>query len=632
MFLVELVMQGVRGFEQLVRVRFQGGFNFIAAGNEAGKTTSVDTVQRLLFPINQPSRMETLMSRAVPDGSRGALVVYSDDTSYYRIIQDFSKGAVNLSKFNPGPKDFTLMHKDWDSTAQFMTGLLPGISEEDFARVFVFRRGSCSGQSGITLAVATAPMAPPKPKPVAPAAKDSGRETRLAELRETLHKAEESADAEYKLEAAKLRLVELAKKLEIVDGGSEKAAELDEQIASLQACADLPENLDDLIRAHEDQEQQAGQKADDLRRDIESLTMQVEGMPQANLMTDKLFLSGAVMGVLSIIAGLFILEQDEAIFFPLGILVALGLIAAGWYTNSRKTTQRKLVQKEIDGLEDELAGMGKTPSGGGAAIVKYMKAVGAATTAELKDKADNYRYFRSLREDLDQQRSMALSGLDADGIRADYAKQEAEIGGLAETAKSLSKYAVDIYSVRQEIERIESEQGSAGHEIAAFADDMVSDFSAAVPMSAGQPMNFLADIALASRVSGVEIETLVPAVEAAAQRNLATTSNGKYVRVEVGPDGQPLVHDRNNATVAFAGLSHGAREMVCFCLRAGIVEAIAGKRRLPFILDDPFTGMDPARQMAACQVLRTLGAKTQVILLTSNPTLKMPTDIFAELK
>jgi uncharacterized protein YhaN len=62
------------------------------------------------------------------------------------------------------------------------------------------------------------------------------------------------------------------------------------------------------------------------------------------------------------------------------------------------------------------------------------------------------------------------------------------------------------------------------------------------------------------------------------------------------------------------------------------VEALAGKVRLPMLLDDPLAGFDAARQKAACQVLRTLGAKTQVILLSSNPALKAEGDAFAELQ
>jgi hypothetical protein len=38
------------------------------------------------------------------------------------------------------------------------------------------------------------------------------------------------------------------------------------------------------------------------------------------------------------------------------------------------------------------------------------------------------------------------------------------------------------------------------------------------------------------------------------------------------------------------------------------------------------------RQKAACQVLRSLGSKTQVILFASNPELKVAGDVFAELK
>ena len=98
MFLVELVMQGVRGIRELARLRFQRGFNFVAAGNESGKTSSVDSILRLLFPQSQSEFMEPLLSRYTPDASRAALVVFSDDQTYYRVIQDFSKLAVNLSR------------------------------------------------------------------------------------------------------------------------------------------------------------------------------------------------------------------------------------------------------------------------------------------------------------------------------------------------------------------------------------------------------------------------------------------------------------------------------------------------------------------------------------------------------
>jgi uncharacterized protein YhaN len=84
--------------------------------------------------------------------------------------------------------------------------------------------------------------------------------------------------------------------------------------------------------------------------------------------------------------------------------------------------------------------------------------------------------------------------------------------------------------------------------------------------------------------------------------------------------------------MGYAELSHSTRELVYFCLRTGLIEALAGKLRLPLVLDDPLAGFDPARQHAACQVLRALGAKTQVIFFTSNPALKAEGDAALELK
>ena len=139
MFIVELVMQGVRGIRELARLRFKSGFNFVAAGNESGKTSSVDTVLRLLFPRNEPQVIESLVSNLTPDASRAALVAYSDDGAYYRVIEDFSKRAVNLSKYNASTKDFILMHKDWDDTARFMAELTGGISEGEYNKLYVFR-------------------------------------------------------------------------------------------------------------------------------------------------------------------------------------------------------------------------------------------------------------------------------------------------------------------------------------------------------------------------------------------------------------------------------------------------------------------------------------------------------------
>ncbi len=628
MFLVELVLQGIRGVQQ-TRVRFQGGFNFVAAGNEAGKTTSIDTILRLLYPVYQLDKMESLVSRATPDNSRGALVVYSDDGSYYQLIQDFSKKAVNLSKHDPATKKFALQYKDWNTTMQFMANLLPGISEEDYGRLFMFRRDSCAGQTSSDLPAHAAPSA--RTRPGAPAGKSSAYDARLAELRETMRKAEEAADAEYKRDSAKIRLGEIAKKLDGMADARKQTEELETQIENLRVCETLPENLADLISDHEREQGAKMVKIDDLARDIESLTMQRDAIPPANLVVDKLFIAGVAIGGLALLSGLFPLEGSD-LYFPIGVLAALLLIAAGWYNSSRKNAQRTEVQKEIDALVKERAEVEKKFQDSGATILKFMQTTGSTSASELREKFDNYRHFQSQYQDLREHQQLMTGSVNVEGLHAEYAEQQLEVGALEKAARALAHNAVDTYSIRQEIERIEGEMSPASPGFGFSGTDTGAEFAPPAPQPSGAGLNVLAEIAVASRVSGIEMETLVPAVESSAQRNLTAVSAGKYVKVEVGPDGLPVVHDRNGAKTAFGMLSHGTREMVCFCLRAGLVEAIAGKRRLPFVLDDPFTGFDLPRQQAACQLLRALGTKTQVILFTSNPALKAANDAAVELK
>ncbi len=636
MFLLELVMQGVRGFKELVRLRFQPGFNIIAAGNEAGKTASVDTMMGMLFPSSDAGRAAALISRETPDASRAALVVFSDDGAYYRVIQDLSRHAVNLSKYNASTKDFALLHKDWETAVQFMAGLTTGMSEEEYSRLFVFRREHYGGQ-----AVMSGSAPPPAPqvarrKPLSSPSGRAAQDARLAELRETLRKAEEAADADYRLESAKLKLGETVKKLEGLEEINGRYANIHSNLALLKGCDALPENLDELIEIHEQGQSQKIVKSEELLQDIESLKTQLQGMPKALLLTDGLFILGALVGMGSLAAGIFfpalLPEAELSTYFPIGVLASLLLISAAWYKSSRKSAQKKLVQKEAESLEAEREELEKSIREGGGGIMAYMQATASSTVAELKDKADNYRHISSLIGEINEQRQRLLGGVTVEALRADYARQQEEVIELEKAARALSRNAVDTYSIRQEIERIESESAGPSWDFGSSSADVPVDFAVPAAPPSGRRETFLPELTTASRIGEIEMHTLLPAVVAAAQRNLSAVTMGKYVRVEAGPEVGPAVYDKKDVRMGYEELSHSTRELVYFCLRTGLVEALAGKLRLPLILDDPLAGFDPARQHAACQILRSLGTKTQVILFTSNPALKAVGDAALELK
>jgi len=634
MFLVELVMQGIRGFRDLARLRFQSGFNFVAAGNEAGKTTAVETAQRLLFPSSQSGAMDSLLSRQKPDASRGALVLFSGDGAYYRIIQDFSKRAVNLSKYDPEKKEFALLHKDWSDAEAFMATLTTGMSEEDFSKIFILRRDHYADRPAKP---ASAPARMPHPQPIKPVI-SPGRQTtadqaKLAELREALKKAEEAADAEYRAQSAKIALDEIRKKLTSIEDMEQKKKELDSKLEELKACATLPQNLHEIVETHERLQGQRLVETEDLNKQMEGLRSQLEGIPAVNLLTDKLFIGGVVLGVISIVAGVFWLTEEYKHFFPVGLLLAAGLIAVAWYNGSRKNARRSTVANELEVLEKERNDLEKRREQENAPIYASMKAVGAATPGELKEKSDNYRYFSSLRADIDEQHRRFLNDADLESLQQEYNKRQQEALDLEKAARAVAQYNVDTYAIRQDIERIEATSLPSGtsRDFAAEIQDFTADFLA--PPAEGKQDGFTVELGVASRIGGIEIETLIPAVEAAAQRNLITISNGRYVRVDMGQNGgPPLVHARDDSVVRHEDQSHGTRDLVYFCLRIGLIEALVGKLRMPVLLDDPLAGFDFVRQKASYQVLRALGSKTQVILFSSNTALKTEGDAFLELK
>ena len=283
-----------------------------------------------------------------------------------------------------------------------MAELTAGIAEEEYAKIFILRRDQLAVRSASR---AAAPEASPPAgnQPVPKSGKTAAGEARLAELRETLRKAEEAADAEYRMQSGKLRLDEMRKKLESLDEIDHRYNEMEARLEELKGCATLPTNLAELIDAHVEQQGKKMADSDDLNEQIAQLKEQLADMPAANLFSDKLFISGVAVAGLSFIAALVVLTPEQSYYFPLGMLVAAFLIVAAWYNSTRRSAQRKVVQKEIGALEADRTALEKSFEQGGAAIVACMKSTASKTTEELKEKVDNYRYFLSLRDDIAEQ-------------------------------------------------------------------------------------------------------------------------------------------------------------------------------------------------------------------------------------
>jgi hypothetical protein len=150
-----------------------------------------------------------------------------------------------------------------------------------------------------------------------------------------------------------------------------------------------------------------------------------------------------------------------------------------------------------------------------------------------------------------------LDGRSAEDLQAEYGKQQQEVIGLEKAAAALAKYNIDTYAIRQDIERLEGEMsGGVTADFSGSGRERSGDFGFAAPLPAEGPAGFLAELGIASRIGGIEMETLIPAVEAAAQRNLSAHGR-KYVGSRRGMKAIPLCMERFSDQ--YSELSHGTR-------------------------------------------------------------------------
>ncbi len=172
MIVVELALQGIKGFPELVRLRMKPGLNVARPSDRALGTALFDAFYHTLFP--DPSRHNAtahlVMSRA--DRSRAALTFFGRDRVTYRLIREADSGAIKLYKFEQATKQYKLFTDAAKDAANYVRVQQHLPDEVSYERLFVFspesmpsRKERARTKSGAPLMsfMAAAPSAPGMP-------------------------------------------------------------------------------------------------------------------------------------------------------------------------------------------------------------------------------------------------------------------------------------------------------------------------------------------------------------------------------------------------------------------------------------------------------------------------------------
>jgi uncharacterized protein YhaN len=123
-------------------------------------------------------------------------------------------------------------------------------------------------------------------------------------------------------------------------------------------------------------------------------------------------------------------------------------------------------------------------------------------------------------------------------------------------------------------------------------------------------------------------ERYQPPVLNAASAHLRALTGERWERLEVertDQSGRPrlFLKRRDLAQPVAAGdpLSRGLLEQVQFALRLALADQVDGGQPLPLVLDEVFVNWDAVRSARAMTLLKELGARRQVVVLTSDAAL-----------
>jgi uncharacterized protein YhaN len=248
----------------------------------------------------------------------------------------------------------------------------------------------------------------------------------------------------------------------------------------------------------------------------------------------------------------------------------------------------------------------------------------------------NYRSLMDRAHELDVTLNTLLGGKKIDALEAQEADLDRELSGirreLQEDFEGYAPTAEESESWRSEFAALQSSLPAAQARLHEVCGSLEAERKNARDLAAIEgEMEFLhhrkgeldflykaydeAIAALNAIMETVSAE-YVPELSKRAGDYLASLTSGRYTSVCVGSGWEITTDCRDKSAVQPQMLSIGTQDQLHLALRIACGELLASGRKLPVILDDPFASFDRDRLDNALDMLASLAASNQIVLLT----------------
>jgi hypothetical protein len=669
MQLLELALQGIKGFPAQVRITLPQGHVVLWAPATAQLQPVLAT---LLYsegvPGPETQRLEAPGAAAV----RASLTFRSRDGFTYRLVRDLRGGAV-LHRLDGAENKFVPFSQDPAEIAHHLrqhAGLPSRRVYEDVftageGRLPTTRAAAAPAPGGpeaeiegkplskvaqrlaekAALKAGIAPTAAAE-RPVTPgpraafrgyAGPDPGAamtpvpvgldratvQASLTRLQQELQQVRTLEHVQFELDGLQAQLGNAEEKLKEEERVLGEIAEAEKELAEKRKLP-IPINLRMRLEACAEAEVRKKDTLARIEAEREELLARVEGANPVPFVSDRRFWAGVGGGTLALAVGIFTGARAFALLnIPaMGFSAVLALRYVG-ELQAKSGLQRKhaLLDERDRKANDEYDAATSD-------IRKSMALLECDTTAELEARAAE----RDTAAEKVQQLQQRLAKL-----RSDPAFQEAfrerdrlivEMTGLEERlgGKRDEAYVRSSSEIEREIDRYKS---------MLFVS---SDRTVAPPAPEAEPAKtpFREDASArllerAAELFGVERAELPRILQERVGQYLVALSEKKWSAVEIGA-AAGMVCVGAPGRRAFYELPGRDADVAQLSLQLTIIERYAGRFKVPVILDDPFAFLGPAQQAMAAKMLKVLGQRTQVLHRTTTRALSDGADAVVEIK
>jgi hypothetical protein len=625
MHLLELAVQGARGFSPTARVQLKNGYWVLGPPTPATPPLCA-LLAAICFPDGRGGD-SALLAPGLKTG-KVAITFLGKDNATYRVVRDLG-GQGGLQKYNAAAQRFDSLATDAADVVQMVRNQVGLPSRGTFEQLFCFTLNQLPSRRPKPAAPGAAKAAGPQlatAKPVEAASDIGATKARIAALEKELAHSKEVDGLQYRLDSLSQEVFAAEQKLKSTDAIQQQLKDAEAVFARAPTTESLGLPADILARLK--RYPQALQKRDEalakLEIEKENDAQQVERHVPP-LWKDNRFLAGAGLGVVTLGLGIALSGMGRYLAlldipsFGFAALVALKYVDD--VQSSKRVSRRggMIASREKKILDDFAAE--------DAPVKQAMQAVRAETPEEVFEALAQ----RSRAEERVNQLREQLATIEADpdyvAARDNAQKLKAEHEAINGELTEKGAYARDLREIEREIARAKE-----SIELAMAGGGAPAPAASAAPASPAErlPDPVPALLSLGMDLFTADRPTVVSLIRERVAKYLQALTDRRYTAAEFDKDG--------NATVVAASGKVSARDLaprdldfLYLAIRFTFVEKYNERMKTPIVLEDVFVGMEEPKVLLLGRMLKHIGAQCQVVHVTAHPGIRQAADGAAKL-